>query len=1023
MHQPDRRSADRSSLGGRSAGATAAWALIAGLATLLIALTWTSAFRVIGAARKANEQHVVAVAAAQADVAAADLDRRLRAVNVLLRLLARRRQSDPAHFNLAGWFRAPLVLPDGASLFLLDRTGKVVQSSLPGTNPPAQDLKAAFAALPRDPAHRMAIAGLTISRAEPGSPASPPAWHIDLMRPLRPPPGGAGSGAPAGALVMVLPVHALLTPALPVALAPHGLVLLVGTQDGQVRAASGAAADLVHLPPGADIAGTQAFAAIQTAPAPDAQGEGTGQLVPGGPVYLYAFHRVGSQPLAVVVAMSRAETLGAPRALAAETRRFALIISGLILLAALAVLGEVTGMRRRERRLARDRGALATANAALGSAKREADAKTAQLEGLLAGLPDGVTMFDSDLRLVAWNEQVAEIAGIPPHLLRAGEDFAAIVRAQAEGGEFGPGDPAAETARRMAEIHSRTAAGRSERPRPDGRYMELRRVRLPDGGLITLFRDITERKRSEDSLREARATAEAATADKSRLIAMVSHELRTPLQALLHGIELLDGAPLDPLYRRLLAGMRQSGGSMLRLAEDILDVARMEAGRLALHAERCDPRRPLERAVDMLRPIAAERGVSLALEVAADVPGAIMADPARLQQIAVNLLSNAAKFSRPGLVRLYAGVAPGPTLLVAVTDQGPPIAPEQRALLFQPFSRLSAPGQTAAGVGLGLSICRDLAALMGGEIGCTAGELAADPAGPASGNVFWFTVPLVGDDAGPTAAPRGVTPAGCLRDAGPRARARARILLAEDVAVSRLVTTALLRREGHAVHPVADGAAAVEAATHGVYDLVLMDMELPGLDGLAATRAIRGLPGAAGAVPIIGLTGSVSPEDYAACLLAGMEEVLAKSAGREELLAAVSRHAGAIRRPAAPADGPAPGEAVLSESRVAELRDNLAPATLARVAEECLAEFATLLDRLRRALEGGDAAGALATAHAMAGLAGGYGLAALERGVRAVQASLRAGRVDEAGAQTAALEPELARAAEGLRQALRIETV
>ena len=1020
MQQLGRRSADRSSLGGRSGGATAAWALIAGLTTLLIALTWASAFRVIRAARVATEQHVASVAAAQADVAAGDLDRRLRDADVLLRLLERRWRSDPAHFDLAGWFRAPLVLPDGARLFLLDPAGKVVQSSLPGPLRQDPGLDTAFAALQRHAANAATRRGLMIGRAEPDQPVPAVArvhWHIDLARALRPPAGGIGTGVLMGALVMVLPVHALLAPGLPAALEPHSLVVLVGTGAGYVRAASGSAADLgAGLAPGADIAGTPTFAALQAATAPGARGAGTGPLTKGGPAFLYAFHRVGSQPLAVLVAVNRAKTFGAPRALAVETHRFALVISALILLTALVVMGEIEGMRRRERRLARDRGALATVNAALAGAKREADAKTAQIEGLLAGLPDGVIMFDAALRLVAWNEQVAEIAGIPPHLLRTGEQFVAMLRVQAEAGEFGPGDPEIQVAQRLALVRSGTASHRIERSRPDGRRIELRRQILSDGGFITLFSDITQRKRAEDLLREARAAAEAATAGKSRLVAMVSHELRTPLQALLHGIELLEGAPLDPLYRQLLTGMRQAGGSLLRLLEDILDVSRMEAGRLALHAERCDPRRPLERAVDMLRPIAAERGVSLALEVAADVPGVIMADPARLQQVAVNLLSNAAKFSRPGLVRLYAGVAPGPTLLVAVTDQGPPIAPEQRALLFQPFSRLGPPGQDTAGVGLGLSICRDLVALMGGEIGCAAADAAAHLTEPASGNVFWFTVPLVGGEL--KSAPADAVGA---RDAG--SRVRARILLAEDVAVSRLVTTALLRREGHAVHPVADGAAAVGAAARGAYDLVLMDMQLPGLDGLAATRAIRALPGAARAVPIIGLTGSASPEDYAACLLAGMGEVLAKSAGREELLAAVARHAGAIRRPATAVDGPAARNAVLSELRVAELRENLAAATLARVAEECLAELAALLARLRCAMGEGDMAAALASAHAMAGLAGGYGLAALERGVRATQATLRAGRLEEAATQAAALEPELARAVDGLRGALRSETV
>ncbi|MGH7043151.1 MAG: PAS-domain containing protein, partial [Acetobacteraceae bacterium] len=1010
-----------------------------------------------------TEHHAASIAAAQADVIAADLDRRLHVADLLLRLLARSWQTDPHSLDLAGLPGAPPGLPEGAELFLLDPAGRILQASRPGAQDPDLDVVVAqmrSALLGQPDAARLQ---LIIGRAVPNRQARPtlggviPAassadrhargvsvaaareikniatarrtpnesfagaagmgWHIDLARAL-----SVHGGGFAGALVMAVPLRSLLASGIPATAAPHHLVALVGTRSGRLLGAIGAVPGrYAGLPPGAAAADVPALAALHGDTLASTHGSGIGPLVRGGSIYLYAFHRVSDRPLAVLVGLERAELLRAPRALATETRRFALAISALILMAALVVLGEVEAMRRRERRLARDRGALAAANTALAGAKREADAKTAQLEGLLAGLPDGVVMFDADMRLVAWNSQVADIAGIPPRLLRFGEPFVALVRAQAEAGEFGHGDSEVEVAHRLARVQSSQPRSRIERPRPDGRIVELRRELLPGGGFITLFSEITERKRAENALREAHATAEAATAGKSHLVAMVSHEIRTPLQALLHGIELLEDAPLEPMFRHLLAGMRQAGGSMARLLEDILDVSRMEAGRLTLHPERCDPRRPLERAVEMLRPVAAERGVSLALDVAADVPAAILVDPARLQQVVVNLLSNAAKFSRPGLVRLCAGMAPGPVLLVAVTDQGPPIAPEQRALLFRPFSRLASSGQAAAGTGLGLAICRDLVVLMGGEIGCAAADAGGSPTtGTTSGNMFWFTVPLDGTVPGLPAAP--LSDATIARGVGPRARLR--ILLVEDVAVSRLVTTTLLRREGHAVHPVTDGAAALQAAARNTYDVVLMDVQLPSLDGLAATRAIRALPGAAGAMPIIGLTGSASPEECAACLLAGMGEVLAKPVGHGALLDALARHAGPIRGPAtAPGTGRPSRGAVLSESRLAELRDHLAPATLTRIAEECLTGLAELRGRLRRAIADHDVAAAIAAAHAMAGLAGGYGLAALERAVRVTEAALRSGRLDDAAMQGAGLEAELARAADGLRQALRTETV
>ena len=998
------------------------------ISALLIALTWGSALRVIRTGRATAERRAGAIVAARADAIAADLDRRLNDSDRLLRFLADRWRGNPSGFDLAGWVRTPLTLPGGAGLFLLNEAGVVRQTTRPGGSGQDPARTEAFAALRQASARQPNPARplLVIGPAAPDPSTQPEAdgagWHIVLARPLR-----AATGGFAGAVALALPVRDLLDAAGPTALAPRRVVALVGT-GGHVRAVIGRTADVgPGFAPGADMSGVPAVAALRADPAPDARGAGQGQLVPGGKALLFALRRVGGRPLAVLVGVDRAAVLRVPRALVAETRRFALAISALILFVALVVLAEIEVMRRRERRLARDRGALAVANAALAGAKREADAKAALLEGLLAGLPVGVIMFDANLRLVAWNRQVADIAGIPPRLLRVGETFGAMVRAQAEAGEFGPGDPEGQVAKRLARVQSGQGERRTERPRPDGRFVELRRELLPGGGFVTLFTDITERKRAEVALSEARTAAEAATAGKSRLVAMVSHEIRTPLQALLHGTDLLADAPLDPMHHRLLGGMRQAGTAMLRLLEDILDVARMEAGRLALHAERCDPRRPLERAVEMLRPVAAEHGVSLALEVAADVPATVLVDPARLQQVVVNLLSNAAKFSGPGLVRVCAGVAPGPVLLVAVTDQGPAIAPAQRTLLFQPFSRLAPPGEgdasVGAGVGLGLAICRDLVALMGGEIGCAAADLSADatdPAGEAArtGNMFWFTVPLPAAAAAPAS---GARPAAPTVDG---VRARLRILLAEDVAVSRLVTATLLRRDGHAVHPVADGDAAVEAAAHEAFDLVLMDVHLPGRDGVAAARAIRALPGASGAVAILGLTGSVSPEECAACLVAGMGEVLIKPAGPAALRAALARHAGSIRGPAAAFCAAPPAEsAVLSEPRLLELQGNLAPATLARVAEECLSGLAELLGRLRGAIAKGDGVAATAAAHAMAGLAGGYGLAALERTVRATLGALRAERLDDAAQHCAGLEADLARAADGLRRALRSEAV
>jgi CheY-like chemotaxis protein len=510
----------------------------------------------------------------------------------------------------------------------------------------------------------------------------------------------------------------------------------------------------------------------------------------------------------------------------------------------------------------------------------------------------------------------------------------------------------------------------------------------------------------------------------------------------------LEQAPQGQPAEDVRAAMRQSGDALLRLLEDVLDVSRMEAGRLSVETVAFDPRGPLERAVAMLRPIAAARDVRLRLEVASDVPAQISGDPARMQQVVANLLSNAAKFAPPGEVLVRAALSAGPAgemLRIVVRDQGPDLAPAQRALLFRPFSRLlhateGAVGDAPAGIGLGLSISRDLVTLMGGEIGCAAA--------PEGGNLFWFTLPLR-----PPLPPSRETSAARLRAAArPRPLPRQRVLLAEDVPGNRLVTAAMLRRDGHAVTAVADGAAAVVAAGSAPFDVVLMDLHLPGLDGVEATRRIRALPGSAGTVPVIGLTGEAEPARWVACREAGMDEVVVKPAGRAELLAAIARHvpvphaawasrdaagetadlgtadatATSRRTGSALPPGPAAGrteDAMLSARRLAELRGTLAPATLAEIAEDCLSELAAMTARLRQAQMAKDHAAVGSLAHAMAGLAGGYGLAAIERRMRAVLDALRGGNLAEAAAAVEGIEAELTRSTAGLRAALQIETV
>ena len=1035
---------------GRRAGAAIGWTIGVGLAALLISLIWTAAMRSIAAERSAAERHASAETRAHAEILADALGQELRGSGAVLRRLAANWAADPGRFDLAAWRRSAVLLPRSAQVFLIDAAGIARQSSVPedvgrnfGTRDYFRHDRAAVAAnrAPSGPARSRVAAPLFIGQARQDThprPGQPDGWHINIARTLIGP-----DGRFAGVADLALPTHALLGTARRGELGPNGVVALVGTDDGRLRTSIGGA---TAAPPGTRVDAVLR-AALCSVQGDKPAGGGIGPLLASGPLLQFAYQQVPGQNLAVVVGIDRAWMLRDLQRWADATRWFGLAITALVLLGAAVGVGELRAMQRRAQRLGRERAMLAAANANLAAAKGRADAKTAQLEGLLGGMADGVLLLDGDLRVQAWNHQLSAIAGVPPDVLRVNEPIETLVRAQAERGEFGPIDPAAATAERVARLRSGKAFGRSERARPNGGTIELRRERLPNGGSVTLFTDITERKRAEDALHKARAAAEDAAAGKSRFIAMVSHELRTPLHALLNGLALLEQTPGEQPAEDVRAAMRQSGDALLRLLGDILDVSRMEAGRLSVTRVAFDPRGPLERAVAMLRPIAAERGVRLRLEVASDVPAEIAADPARMQQVVANLLSNAAKFSPPGEVLVHAGLSGGPageTLRIAVRDQGPDLAPAQRALLFRPFSRLSRAaeaggGEAPAGIGLGLSISRDLVTLMGGDIGYAVA--------PEGGNSFWFTLPLR-----PLPAPARQTSAIPALTAQQHPLPRQRVLLAEDVPGSRLVTAAMLRRDGHAVTAVADGAAAVIAAGSAPFDVVLMDLRLPGLDGVEATRRIRALPGSAGAVPVIGLTGEAERAHWVACHEAGMNEVIVKPAGRAELLAAISRHVPvphAARTPPAAASvavgpgpagapaaststgtasppGPAAGgteDAVLSARRLAELRETVAPVTLAEIAAECLSELAVMTARLRQAQSAGDQTAAGNLAHAMAGLAGGYGLAALERRMRAMLSALRAGDLAGAAAACEGIEAELARSTAGLRAALQIETV
>jgi signal transduction histidine kinase/ActR/RegA family two-component response regulator len=972
-------------------------------AACLIALTWLGTSRAVDRQRAEASDRIMATVANQALTFSEQVNRQILAVDQTLRILVRAWETDPRRFDLEAWRHQAAVLSGiSRDMLLVDENGIIRQSSVPeaiGQNVSDQPFFT-DAAQHAGEADHLFIGSAAIGQIM-------RLWHLDVARTLHRP-----DGSFAGVIDADYRISAITDVFSQTDLGAGAFVTVVGLQDGKLRAAVGPAT----IDPDVSIADTPMFRAIRGAD----NGVWIGPSATDSVIRVHAFRRLPDRDLVVVVGEDQQEALAPANAWRMEAYFFAGCISLLLLIMAGILIRGVRQAHKRELRLAEDRAMFAAANAQLEVARARADAKTEQLEATLAGMTDGVAMVDAHMCLVEWNARFPEIAGIPADILRVGQPMEEILRAQARGGQFGAVDVEAEVQRRIAALRS-GRVGTTIRERPDGRTLELRRNRLPDGGFVTLYSDVTDRQRAEDALREARGIAEAANAAKSRFVAVVSHEIRTPLNALLNTLRLLADSSLAPAQASLVAMARQSGDALFGLINDVLEMSRMEAGQLTLRPSRFALRPLLESCVEMFRAQAAERGIAFDLQFAPRTPTELLTDPGRLRQVLLNLLSNAVKFAAPGPVVL-AAVPIGTTgVRLTVRDSGPVIPEADRQRLFRPFSRLERPeGDDPIGTGLGLAICRHLVSLMGGEIGCEP-QTSADG---RTGNGFWVDLPQVGLPEPLTSGePDADLPAGELRLG--RRLPRTRILLVDDVVANQVVTATLLRREGHHVDVASSGAAAIAIVGSKPYDLVFMDSFMPGMSGQEATQHIRSLTGPASRVPIIALTANVSSGDESAFRAAGMDGLLGKPVSLPELLDTIGRHVwhtepDALPEPPVAVTG-AHGEAtpLLATDRVTELRDNLPAEMLNTLIDECLTDLENRLPALRRALNTGALAAISAQAHAMVGMAAGYGMAALESTLRSIMDAAREGQVQSDLA--AVVEDELNRSAAALRKALQKE--
>lgn len=452
-----------------------------------------------------------------------------------------------------------------------------------------------------------------------------------------------------------------------------------------------------------------------------------------------------------------------------------------------------------------------------------------------------------------------------------------------------------------------------EEPGPGGSIRVATRVPVQDPsgavvGLVAISRDVTAQKTAEAALRADKRAAEDAARANREFLATTSHEVRTLMSGVTGMTTLLLGTDLDEEQRDFVDTVRSSSDALLAVINDVLDLSKMEAGRIAIENRPFRVRRVLKDALSMVSQQADAKGLSLSADVDGAIPDVVHGDDARIRQVLANLLTNAVKFTAEGSVSIRAETAPqtatgGPAMAITVTDTGVGIAPERLDAVFERFEQADAStARTHGGTGLGLAICRQLVHAMGGEMSASSA--------PGGGSAFRFTIAL-GHADGP-AAPRPVAdapvqshaaesesvmiarPAEALSEepesaSEPDARPEravvmsmdavlpsARVLVVEDDAVLQRVTALTLRRLGYQPDVVGNGLEAVEAVRAQAYDVVLMDVMMPVMDGLEATRQIRADHGPHPAPAIVALTANAMEEDRRNCLQAGCDDYLAK---------------------------------------------------------------------------------------------------------------------------------------------------
>jgi len=776
-------------------------------ALLLIALAWIGERDAIRVHREETRARVQAEILGDALAFEGLLRRELLSIDQTLRILQYEWQRDPSDFDLVARSRQVVVISDvSLQLFIADANGIVRFSDRPaiiGTDLSIRDYFRYEKSLPANDG-KMFMGELTRGQVT-------KAWQINLARRLDNP-----DGSFAGIIVASYDANSfarfyreVVDPGV------RSLLAVVSMRDGAAWSLTGPN----EAPTVTNIANTPLFARMRVS----GEGSWTGASGVDGAERIYAFATVSDQDLKVLVGRDRSEAMQPAEGWEVNALLFTGGITFLILLLAVLLVRALDIARRRHEMVAHER---------------------AILEAALTGMSDGIMMTDADLHLMAWNQHFPEFTGVPPEILHEGPPMEEILRGQAVNGEFGPVDVDREVAQRMERLRSGASLGTVERPRPGGRQLEIRRNPLPGGGFVTLYTDVTERRQTEERLRQAQTMAAV-----GRLTAGVAHDFNNLLAAITGNAEILHEQLRDnPTYAHRLAIVLQAAGRGADLVRRLLAFSRKQA----LTPEFVNLNRIVRGMVDLLR---ATLGRTIKVEMQLDDnlwPALI--DPVQIEHVILNLAINA-RDAMPGggtltistantTVGLHSATAdlqPGEYVAVAVSDTGTGMTDEVLRNAFEPFFTTKPPGQ---GSGLGLSQVYGVASQSGGGV-------RIDTAVGHGTTVSLLFPRAVEETDGEKRG--GLEHAMNAEASHEKHQLNRTILVVDDEAECRETVSAMLTASGFTVVTAESGEEALRLVDNGLaFHLLLVDFAMPGMNGLALANEIRSRRPS---VPVVFITG------------------------------------------------------------------------------------------------------------------------------------------------------------------------